>query len=855
MAVRASAEVTLLDQTDATALVEWYQLSASATKPSKPTTTGASATPSGWSKSEPGITSDADTAKYLYTCLQLVWGDGTCSWGDVQLSSSYEAAKRAWNKAKAAQDSVDGLQVGGRNLLPVSESSVYLAAGQSSSAGGITVAYEGDGWFRVSGTRSGTSVTTVTLWTGEDGYNTPVNSRVPQEGGEDLTLSVEVEGTPFLAGTTYANSTHVVMYGNASSVSWRCGGFSDLVRSGSFSTYASVIRYYVGASSSGTVDGRFRVKLERGNLPTDWTPAPEDVDAAIAGALAEGVEYIEGTHGTVATNAWTGVTRDASLVAGKTIAYKMPSAGTSTAATLNLTLSGGGTTGAKALRRNNSTVTTQFAAGSVLMMTFDGTYWRITGLGSDTNYYDRTAYKASVTASEAIASARIGVFGTGTNAGKLQLLSTTAFDATQPILYVGTAYTADAMTQTNNYTFWGTAFNLTSTHAITGAAAGKAVYIVGTLSGTTFTPSSEVLTCTVPTAADGLHYLRLGLMSTASNAVLEAEHPLYAFLNGRFQRVDVGAQEVATATAQHFWTDADGAHISSEAGNAAGARNSLWNSLGMLFRAAANNLLAIVTGSDPGVDIYDGAGNAEANVVARFRGSLVELGRNSKSATISMLGGLLKIYAIIDDSMPGVTFTEGRIGFDDEYLHFPTSVVGNWFGGDDRSIGLITSKTRIEGGHNPSSLDSAQVDITATSDDGAKTSGIKVSVNGARVLGSLGTEDINASGDVSATGSATANDLTLGKGITISGINFGFSSATTNANGVTTFNPGLGVKPTAVFVSPGKSSSETEAVAKIAVPMVWSIDSATQVQVRWQRSDTNAWLASNAVGWYWLAIV
>lgn len=89
----------------------------------------------------------------------------------------------------------------------------------------------------------------------------------------------------------------------------------------------------------------------------------------------------------------------------------------------------------------------------------------------------------------------------------------------------------------------------------------------------------------------------------------------------------------------------------------------------------------------------------------------------------------------------------------------------------------------------------------------------------------------------------------------IQGINFGFATGTTNSNGITTFNPDLGVKPTAVLVSAGKSSSETEAVAKIAVPMVWSIDSATQVQVRWQRSDTNAWLTSNAVGWYWLALV
>lgn len=86
-------------------------------------------------------------------------------------------------------------------------------------------------------------------------------------------------------------------------------------------------------------------------------------------------------------------------------------------------------------------------------------------------------------------------------------------------------------------------------------------------------------------------------------------------------------------------------------------------------------------------------------------------------------------------------------------------------------------------------------------------------------------------------------------------INFGYSDGVTNSNGVTTFNPGLGVKPDVVFVTHAKASAETEAVAKIAVPMVWSIDNATQVQVRWKRTDRNAWITdANRVGCYWLAI-
>lgn len=92
------------------------------------------------------------------------------------------------------------------------------------------------------------------------------------------------------------------------------------------------------------------------------------------------------------------------------------------------------------------------------------------------------------------------------------------------------------------------------------------------------------------------------------------------------QQAADAAARVAKAIRQHFWHDDNGAHISSEAGDAEGAQNALWNSLGMLFRAGADNLLAIVTGSDPGVDVYDGQGNAGSNIIAAFHGSGARIG-------------------------------------------------------------------------------------------------------------------------------------------------------------------------------------------------------------------------------------
>lgn len=82
------------------------------------------------------------------------------------------------------------------------------------------------------------------------------------------------------------------------------------------------------------------------------------------------------------------------------------------------------------------------------------------------------------------------------------------------------------------------------------------------------------------------------------------------------------AQAVAEAVNQHFWHDDNGAHVTEatqeEWEQSHSGPNSLWNSLGMLFRDGLNNLLALVGGSNPGVAIYDGNGNDADNVVASF---------------------------------------------------------------------------------------------------------------------------------------------------------------------------------------------------------------------------------------------
>lgn len=100
MAVKGSATVTLSQYRDTESVTRYYKLqSSSMAAPDKPTNVKPNETPAGWSKSEPAC----DITKTLYTCDVTVFSDKTTHVSDVSKSTSYEAAKEAWNKANNAQ--------------------------------------------------------------------------------------------------------------------------------------------------------------------------------------------------------------------------------------------------------------------------------------------------------------------------------------------------------------------------------------------------------------------------------------------------------------------------------------------------------------------------------------------------------------------------------------------------------------------------------------------------------------------------------------------------------------------------------------------------------------------------------
>lgn len=101
MAVKAMDSVSIIDYTDVKNVKTWYiTISRTSSAPVvSPTATESQMRTNGWDTVEPGI----DTTKKLYTVHQCLFGDGTYVWGDVSLSSSYEAAIQAYNEAQTAK--------------------------------------------------------------------------------------------------------------------------------------------------------------------------------------------------------------------------------------------------------------------------------------------------------------------------------------------------------------------------------------------------------------------------------------------------------------------------------------------------------------------------------------------------------------------------------------------------------------------------------------------------------------------------------------------------------------------------------------------------------------------------------
>lgn len=288
MVIKASAQITISKVIDIHACYRYYKLQSSTlAKPSKPTTNP----PSGWSDTEPAYVSGSTNTLYFVDCN--VYSDKTFNFSEVSKSSSYEAAKDAWNKANNAQNSVDNLEIGGRNLLRNSgkmlistsnyTTGTWRKAGSSTmtcsnveitdppkSCQGVTGAYQAVG--------AHPSSKADAECIGIDNFpyfDSSVGSDIIMSGwarvvggGDNCYFGFSGYQLNLLNGTVLNNYWCTKLDST--------GEWTRVVIHGK--TKAKVGNVYCGfitGDKSVTVQA-CGLKFEKGNLATDWTPAPED---------------------------------------------------------------------------------------------------------------------------------------------------------------------------------------------------------------------------------------------------------------------------------------------------------------------------------------------------------------------------------------------------------------------------------------------------------------------------------------------------------------------------------------------------------------------------------------------------
>lgn len=267
MAVKASVQITISKVIDIHACYRYYKLQSSTlAKPSKPTTNP----PSGWSDTEPAYVSGSTNTLYFVDCN--VYSDKTFNFSEVSVSSSYEAAKAAWNKAKNAQDTVDNLEIGGRNLLlnTLTMDSPWINANKKSYKYDETNnIYYRPVWSSVNSSWTNYIAQTVTIQPNTE-YTI---SFLAKRQSEDVNPTLMCRFDRKEAITFVIPSSGLKI-----DTSWKKYSFT-------FTTHAESssepLRFYAymgtGAYDEDTALLIANVKLEKGNKPTDWTPAPEDM--------------------------------------------------------------------------------------------------------------------------------------------------------------------------------------------------------------------------------------------------------------------------------------------------------------------------------------------------------------------------------------------------------------------------------------------------------------------------------------------------------------------------------------------------------------------------------------------------
>lgn len=296
--------------------------------------------------------------------------------------------------------------------------------------------------------------------------------------------------------------------------------------------------------------------------------------------IKPGIIPVIGTQ-TASTNAWTGNIDIDELYDGLTIAYFLPYAGTSSNATLNLTLRDGTTTGAVDVYYTSTTrATTHYGVGSTIFLT----YWSagsvsVSGTAITNNRWTRCNYVDGNTIGEYAGACIAGTAGmaryslilqtsentweslvttSGTGTSKTKV--TSGFLLSSPILYQsGGTYVSGESASYGSC--WSVAQSIDSRYSFncssSWSATGKPLYLVGTITGGKFyLKDSKWWANALPSSADGSYYWYVGQMRDAYRFELLPVHPIY-YHDGTEIKV------YSPTIAERAISDADGNTISS----------------------------------------------------------------------------------------------------------------------------------------------------------------------------------------------------------------------------------------------------------------------------------------------------
>ena len=281
------------------------------------------------------------------------------------------------------------------------------------------------------------------------------------------------------------------------------------------------------------------INLRVQQIEENATDALEKAETAheLASSAASKNEVIVGTQ-TIATDAWTGTASFASLNDGQQILYWLPCSSTGTA-TLNLTLSDGTTTGDIPCYYSGITrLSTHYDAGNTIHLTYRVNAVvnssQYSGWWADANYntdtYDRIRFYNLITAKATVPAGKLIVSDAE---GYFPLAASVVFHIDKPILYADSSISASSTASTNYLCYPSLSVRtITGDAAWTGTAKATA-YLVGTLSGNSFTVANSHWITSSPADETGtLTFLSLGLLYSSTGIYLYPEHPLYMIVDG-----------------------------------------------------------------------------------------------------------------------------------------------------------------------------------------------------------------------------------------------------------------------------------------------------------------------------------